>query len=244
MSQEYSSTPSTEGNQIPDNLILDTLISSNPLSFPSGTDTRNSPESKMSTDSHTPFNSSVISALTSHGDNNTVGQETWELPGSPFTSKEGVEGHAKESSDLSNETLFKGGLMESNDGISSILQSEAEIIKGFITALATREGEVGEKTPSAKVTYYIKEKSQGEDGKKRGPATRGTAKKSMDLILEESRQNNLKRCRVTKEMVIDEEDPYSPVVDLDAEVPPQTMKESPEIGKNSLRSAKIPTKGK
>ncbi|MCD9641135.1 hypothetical protein HAX54_027079, partial [Datura stramonium] len=58
---------------------------------------------------------------------------------------EGLDVHPKEGSDLSTETLFEGGIMESKEEPSNILQSEAEIIKGFIIALGTREKEVGER---------------------------------------------------------------------------------------------------
>ncbi|MCE5167569.1 hypothetical protein HAX54_010857, partial [Datura stramonium] len=48
-----------------------------------------------------------------------------------------------------------------------------------------------------------------------GPTTRGTVRKSLDQILEESRQNTLKRRRVTRQTVLEEESPSSPVVDLE-----------------------------
>ncbi|MCD7462543.1 hypothetical protein HAX54_048728 [Datura stramonium] len=42
-----------------------------------------------------------------------------------------------------------GGLKESKEGTSNILQSEAKIIEGFITALGTLEKKVGERSPFA-----------------------------------------------------------------------------------------------
>ncbi|MCD9640095.1 hypothetical protein HAX54_025168, partial [Datura stramonium] len=70
------------------------------------------------------------------------GQGTEVNVDSTVVSKEGTDVHPKEGSDLSTETLFEGGLMESKEGPSNILQSEAEIIEGFITSLGTREKEV------------------------------------------------------------------------------------------------------
>ncbi|MCE5167170.1 hypothetical protein HAX54_040802, partial [Datura stramonium] len=64
---------------------------------------------------------------------------------------------------------------------------------------------------------------EGPTGTKEGPATRCTIKKSLDLILEESCQNTLKRHRVTKAAMLDAEDQSSPIVDLDAKVPSQVM---------------------
>ncbi|MCD7462532.1 hypothetical protein HAX54_048717 [Datura stramonium] len=81
-------------------------------------------------------------------------------------------------------------------------------------------------------------------GTKRGPATRGTVKKSLDLILKESHQNTLKRRQVTKATVLDEKDQSSPIVYLDTEVPSQVMEESPKVEKKSLCSAKVSKKGK
>ncbi|MCE5167203.1 hypothetical protein HAX54_042274, partial [Datura stramonium] len=48
-----------------------------------------------------------------------------------------------------------------------------------------------------------------------GPTTRGTVKKSLDQFLEESRHNTLKRRRVTRQTVLEEESLSSPVVDLE-----------------------------
>ncbi|MCD7460069.1 hypothetical protein HAX54_042787 [Datura stramonium] len=78
-----------------------------------------------------------------------VYQERRVVDGAAVTTKEAVESHAKEGSDLSNEKLFEGNLMESKEGTYNVLQNEVEIIEGFMTALATRLGEIGGKTPSA-----------------------------------------------------------------------------------------------
>ncbi|MCD9561002.1 hypothetical protein HAX54_019936 [Datura stramonium] len=161
MAQESSSTPSTEGNQNPDNLILDTPVSSNPSS-PSGTDIRNSPGSKMPTISCAPGNPSKITTPTTQEDDKTVDQEIGVVDGGRVTTKDVVEGHTKQGSDLSNETLFEGGLIESKEGTSNILQNEAEIIERFMTALETRAGEIGEKTPSA-------EGGRSDTGNEEGP---------------------------------------------------------------------------
>ncbi|MCD9640245.1 hypothetical protein HAX54_025431 [Datura stramonium] len=137
MAYEPSFTVSLEGNQNSDNLILDTHVSSNLPTSPRGTDIRNSSGSKMP----------VVSCM---------GTSVQQYPikgvvdGALVMVKEAVECHAKEGSDLSNETLFQGSLAESKEGISNILQNKEEIIKGFIIALVTRVGEIGEKTPSAK----------------------------------------------------------------------------------------------
>ncbi|MCE5167643.1 hypothetical protein HAX54_014731, partial [Datura stramonium] len=48
-----------------------------------------------------------------------------------------------------------------------------------------------------------------------GPTTRGTVKKSLDQILEKSRQNTLKRRCITRQTVLEEESLSSPVVDLE-----------------------------
>ncbi|MCD7458031.1 hypothetical protein HAX54_036964 [Datura stramonium] len=81
-------------------------------------------------------------------------------------------------------------------------------------------------------------------GTKRGPATRGTIKKSINRVLEESCQNTLKRRRLTRAMVVDEEAPLSQFVVLDTETPPYAVEESPEIEKESRRSDKARAKRK
>ncbi|MCD7462533.1 hypothetical protein HAX54_048718 [Datura stramonium] len=133
-----------QGTQLTDNLILNTPISSNRPSSPSSTDTLDSPSSKV----HSPSVVSVIPTAITHRDDNTGGQGTGMTVDSPMMAKEGTDVHPKEGSDLSTETLFEGGIMESKEEPSNILQSEAEIIKGFIIALGTREKEVGERSPS------------------------------------------------------------------------------------------------
>ncbi|MCD9643240.1 hypothetical protein HAX54_030538 [Datura stramonium] len=202
----------------------------------------------------------------SPGDNN-VGVTAASL----VVAKEGTDVPQKEGSDFSSENLFEGTLIESKEGTSNILQSEAEIIEGFITALGTREKNVGEESPSAKVvdqwdgtptqpymeipvTSAPSEISVGTSsppddderfiGTQGGPTTRGTVKKSLDLILEESRQNTLKRCRVTRQTVLDEEVPSSPIVDLDTTTPSQPTDESSKTEKKVHYSGGVSKKGK
>ncbi|MCE3215782.1 hypothetical protein HAX54_003453 [Datura stramonium] len=76
------------------------------------------------------------------------------------------------------------------------------------------------------------------------PTTRGTAKNSLDLILEESRQNTLKRCRVTRQTVLDEESLSSPVVDLECGTPSQPTDESSKTEKKAHCGGGISKKGK
>ncbi|MCD9638252.1 hypothetical protein HAX54_022104 [Datura stramonium] len=145
MASETSPSPSTEGNQLSDNLILDTPLSSNPSSSPSGTDTQHSPSSKMHSPKVVPVNPTAIS----HGGDNTRGDGTGVSVDGLVVAKEGTEVLQKEGSDFSIENMFEGGLTESREGMSNILQSEAEIIEEFINALSIREKEVGEGSPSA-----------------------------------------------------------------------------------------------
>ncbi|MCE3052070.1 hypothetical protein HAX54_051501 [Datura stramonium] len=187
---------------------------------------------------------------------------------------------------------FEGALTESKEVTSNILQSEAEIIESFITALGTREKDVGEEFPSAEgrrpgsdvsncpfihesgepssqealpvvaspkwdgtptqPDMEIPRKSriasrltlQRSIGTQGGPATRGTVKKSLDLILEESRQNTLKRRRVTRQTVLDEEVPSSPIVDLDTATPSQPTDKSSKTEKKAHCSGGVSKKGK
>ncbi|MCD7461600.1 hypothetical protein HAX54_046568 [Datura stramonium] len=238
---------------------------------------------------------------------------------SPVVTKAGTDVPHKDGSDFSSENLFEGALTESKDGTSNILQSEAKIIEGFITALGAREKDVGEESPSAEgrrpgsvsdcpfihdsgepsskealpivaspkwdgtptqpdmdipvtsapleiaagvssppnddevpIHLVFKRKSctasrpavQRSVGTSGGPATRGTVKKSLDLILEDSRQNTLKRRRVTRQTVLDEESPSSPIVDLDCGTPFQPTDESSKTEKKAHFGGGISKKGK
>ncbi|MCD7451908.1 hypothetical protein HAX54_013987 [Datura stramonium] len=283
MAGETSPSPSTEGNQLSDNLILDTPLSSNPPSSLSGTDTQPSLSSKMHSPKEVPVNSTVISL----GGDNTEGDETGVAIDSSVVAKEGTDVPQKEGSDFSTENIFEGALTKSKEGTSNILQSEAEIIEGFITALGTREKDVGEESPSAEGSRsasdvgncpFIHESGEpssqeapnvvaspkwdgtptqpnvgipetlapsgGTTGTQGGPATRGIVKKSLDLILEESRQNTLKRRRVTRKTVLDEEDPSSPIVDLDTVTPSQPTKEIPKTENKVHHSGGVSKKRK
>ncbi|MCD9646565.1 hypothetical protein HAX54_036501 [Datura stramonium] len=167
-----------------------------------------------------------------------------------------------------NQVPQTGALTESKEGTSNILQSEAEIIEGFITALGTREKDVGEESPSAEGRRLGSDVSNcpfihesGEPSSQEALpivaspkcdgtpinqtwGSRGTVKKSLDLILEESRQNTLKRRRVTRQTVLDEEAPYSPIVDLDFGTPSQPTEESPKTEKKAHCSGGVSKKGK
>ncbi|MCD7464379.1 hypothetical protein HAX54_052607 [Datura stramonium] len=316
MADETSLSPSTEGNQLSDNLILDASLSSNPSSSPRGTDTQPTLSSKMHYPKAVPVNSTAISP----GNDNTGGDEAGVAADSSVVAKEGTDVPQKEGSDFSTKNMFEGALTKSKEGTSNILQSEAEIIEGFITALGIREKDVGEESPSAEgsrpgsdvgncpfihesgkpssqealpvvaspkwdgtptqpymeipetsapyeiaagtssppddnevpIHLVFKRKSrtasritlQRSIGTQGGPATRGTVKKSLDLILEESRQNTLKRRQVTRKTVLDKGVPSYPIVDLDTATPSQPTDESPNTEKKVHRSGGVSKKGK
>ncbi|MCE3049585.1 hypothetical protein HAX54_045209 [Datura stramonium] len=260
MANKPSPTPSTEGTQISDSLILDTPISSNPPSSPSGTDTRNSPSSKMQTNSDVPFNPRDIS----HKGEKIVGHEIGVVVDSPDMAKEGIEA-TREREVGEKSPSGEGGRLDIGDGEGPFVQESGEQSSQEAPTVAVSPKwdrtptlpEVGVTDPPVpsgpaegtsplpdddEVPIYLvfKRKSrtasrrniQEQTGTKEGPATRGTVKKSLDLILEESRQNTLKRRRVTREMVMDEEDPSSPIVDLDAEIPSQAWKEALRLRRN------------
>ncbi|MCD9558456.1 hypothetical protein HAX54_015836 [Datura stramonium] len=314
MAGTTSPSPSTEGNQLSDNLILDAPISSNPSSSPSGTDTHASPSSKIPSPKAVPIDSTILSP----GDEKAGGGDTRVTAVSPVVTKAGTDVPQKNGSDFSSKNLFEGALTDSKEGKSNILQSEAEIIEGFITALGAREKDVGEEFPptegrrpgsvsdcpfihdsgepssqealpvvaspkwdgaptqpdmeipvtSASLEIAVGVSSPPDDdevpihlvfkrkscttsrpavqrsvGTQGGPATRGTIKKSLDLILEKSRQNTLKRCRVTRQTVLDEEAPSSPIVDLDSGTPSQPTNESSKTEKKAHYGGGVSKKG-
>ncbi|MCE5166858.1 hypothetical protein HAX54_028153, partial [Datura stramonium] len=281
MAETTSPSPSTEVNQLSDNLILDAPISSNPSSSPGGTDTHASPSSKIPSPKAVPVDSAILSPR----DDKVRGGDAGVTVVSPVVTKAGTNVSHKDGSNFSSENLFEGALTESKEGTYNILQSEAEIIEGFITALGAQEKDVGEESPSAEdrrpgsvsdcpfihnsgepssqeaplivvspkwdgtptqpdmeipvtsepleiavgvstppnddevpIHLVFKRKShtaswptvQRSVGTSGGPTTRGTVKKSLDLILEESCQNTLKRRRVTRQTVLDEESLSSP----------------------------------
>ncbi|MCE3050904.1 hypothetical protein HAX54_048398 [Datura stramonium] len=279
-----SPSPSTEGNQLSDNLILDAPISSNTSSSPSGTDTHASPSSQIPSPKAVLVDSTVLSPR----DDKAGGGDAGVTTVSPVVTKAGTNVPQKDGSDFSSENLFEGALTESKEGTPNILQSEAEIIEGFITSLGAREKDVGEESPSAEghrpgsvsdcpfihdsgepssqealpivgslkwdgtptqpdmeipVTSAPLEiaRSVGTQG---GPATRGTVKKALDLILEEIRQNTLKRRRVTKKTVLDEEASSFPIVDLDYGTPSKSTDKSSKIEKKAHCGGGVSKKGK
>ncbi|MCD7449515.1 hypothetical protein HAX54_053107, partial [Datura stramonium] len=264
-----SPSPSVEGNPLSDDLILDAPISSNPSSSPGGTDTHAFPSSKIPSPKAVPVDSAILSL------------------------EEGKAGSGDAGVTV---------------GTSNILQSEAEIIEGFITALGAREKDVGGESPSAEecrpgfvsdcpfihtsgepssqevppivaspkwdgtptqpgveilvpleplenavgassppddyevpihLVFKIKSRTasrptvQRSVGTSGGPTTRGTVKKSLDLILEESRQNTLKRRGVTRQTVLEEESPSSPVVDLECGTSSHPIDESSKAEKTT-----------
>ncbi|MCE0481309.1 hypothetical protein HAX54_038964, partial [Datura stramonium] len=228
MAGSTSPSPSIKGHPLSDDLILDAPISSNLSSSPGGADTHASSSPKIPSPKAVPVESSVLSPEEGTAGSDAAGMTVV----SPVVTKDG--------SDFSSENLFEGSLTESKEGTSNILQSEAEIIEGFITALGAREKDVGGESPSAEecrpgsvsdcpfihtsgepssqerksrpATRPTVRRSVGTSG---GPTTRGKVKKSLDQILEESRQNALKRRRVTRQTMLEEESPSSPVVDLE-----------------------------
>ncbi|MCD7460618.1 hypothetical protein HAX54_043958 [Datura stramonium] len=157
------------------------------------------------------------------------GQGTRVAVDSPVVAKKGTDVHPKEGSDLSTETLFEGGLMESKEGPPNKLQSEAEIIEGFITTLDTREKEAEERSPSTEGSKPNSDEGNCSDGNKRGTYYQVHSQEVL----------RLKRRGVTRGTVLDEEDPSSPIVDLDTEVPSQVMEESPKVEKKSLCNDKV-----
>ncbi|MCE3216846.1 hypothetical protein HAX54_008452, partial [Datura stramonium] len=123
MAGSISPSPSTDGQHLSDELILDAPASSNPSSNPGDVDTSASPSPKISSPKAVPGGPVSLSA-----DKGLIGSATIV---SPVVTKDG--------SDFSSENMFEGTLTEPKEGTSNILQSEAKIIEGFITALGARE---------------------------------------------------------------------------------------------------------
>ncbi|MCE5167024.1 hypothetical protein HAX54_034112, partial [Datura stramonium] len=269
-----SPSPSIEGHPLSNDLILDAPVSSNPSSTPGGADTPASPSPNIPSPKAVPGGSVLLSP--------DEGPTRSASAVSPVVTKDG--------SDFSTENLFEGVLTEPKEGTSNILQSEAEIIEGFITTLGAREKDGGGESSSVEecqpgsvrgcpfihsrgepssqevppiyaspkwddtptqpgvevldpqeplataegtssppnddevpIHLVFKRKSchatrptvQRSLGTSGGPTTRGTVKKSLDQILEESRQNTLKRRRITRQTVLEEESLSSPIVDLE-----------------------------
>ncbi|MCD9560165.1 hypothetical protein HAX54_018650 [Datura stramonium] len=241
MAGETSPSPSIEGNQLSDNLILDAPLSSNPSSSSSGTDTQPTLSSEMHSPKAVPVNYTVISPR----DDNTGGDEAGVAADSPVVAKEGTDVPQKEGSDFSTENLFEGALTELKEARHGDPWTSApsEIAAG--TSLPPDDDEVP-------IHMIFKRKSrttlrltlQRSIGTQKGPSTRGTVKKSLDLILEESRQNTLKRRRVTRKTVLDKEVLSSPIVDLDTATTSQPTDESPNTEKKAHRSGGVSKKGK
>ncbi|MCD7453107.1 hypothetical protein HAX54_019765 [Datura stramonium] len=229
MAGTTSPSPSTQGNQLYDNLILDTPISSNPSSSPSGTDTHASPSSKIPSPKTVPIDSVVLSP----GDDKAGGGDA------------GV--------------ITVSALTESKEGTSNILQSEAEIIEGFIISLGAREKDVGEESPSA-------------EGRRPGSWDGTPTQPDMEIPITSApleiivgvssppdddevpihlvfkrklrAASRPARRRVTRQTVLDEESPSSPVVDLDCGTPSQPTDESSKTEKKAHCGGGISKKGK
>ncbi|MCD7461756.1 hypothetical protein HAX54_047041 [Datura stramonium] len=235
MAGTTSPSPSTEGNQLYDNLILDAPISSNPSSSPSGTDTHASPSSKIPSPKAVPVDSAVLSPRDDKAGGGDAGV-------SPVMTKAGTDVSHKDGSNFSSENLFEGALTESK-GTSNILQSEAEIIEGFITALGAREKDVGEESPSAEGRrpgsvsdcpfIHDSEEPSSQEALPivASPKWDGTpTQPDMEIPVTfapleiavgvSSPPDDDERRRVTRQTVLDEESTSSPVVDLDCGTQP------------------------
>ncbi|MCE2056037.1 hypothetical protein HAX54_043948 [Datura stramonium] len=140
--QKFKALRELSRNQVPQ---TDAPISSNPYSSPSGIDTHASPSSKIPSPKAVLVDSTVLSPR----DDKAGGGNAGVTAVSPVVTIVGTDVPHKDGSDFSSENLFEGALTESKEGTSNILQSEAEIIEGFITALGAREKDVGKESPSA-----------------------------------------------------------------------------------------------
>ncbi|MCE5167483.1 hypothetical protein HAX54_005500, partial [Datura stramonium] len=129
MADSISPAPSTDGQHPSVELILAAPASSNPSSNPGDVITSTSPSPKTS--SPNAALGGPVSLSTDKGLTGTV---------SPAVTKDG--------SDFSTENMFEGALTEPKDGTSNIIQREAEIIEGFITALGAREKDGGGESSS------------------------------------------------------------------------------------------------
>ncbi|MCE3050833.1 hypothetical protein HAX54_048265 [Datura stramonium] len=119
-----------------DDLILDAPVSSNPSSTPRGADTPASSSPKIPSPKAVPGGSVLLSP--EEGPTGSAAAGITAV--SPVVTKDG--------SDFSTENLFEGALTEPKEGTSNILQSEAEIIEGFIKALGAREKDGGGESSS------------------------------------------------------------------------------------------------
>ncbi|MCD7467910.1 hypothetical protein HAX54_005612 [Datura stramonium] len=260
MTSETSPSPSTEGTQLSENLILDTPISSNPPSSPSGTDILTSPSSKV----HSPSIFSVDPTTITHRDDNTRRQGIGVTVDSPMVAKEGTDVHPKEGSDLSTKTLFEGGLIELKEGPSNILQrSKPDTGEGNCLFVQESGESSSQKAPPVVPSPKWDGTPTLSDVEAPKPTTpSGTAEGTSSLpdddevpihlvFKRKSRSASIHSIQgptgtkgVTTATVLDEEDQSSPIVDLDTEVPSQVMEESPKVEKKSLHSAKVSKKGK
>ncbi|MCE3051029.1 hypothetical protein HAX54_048782 [Datura stramonium] len=85
----------------------------------------------------------------------------------------------------------------------------------------------------------------GIEGNQEGISYSGYCKKkSTTLVLEENHQNTLKRRRLNRSMVLEDDAPSSPIVVLDTENHPTLVEGSSEAWQESRRSCKARTRGK
>ncbi|MCD7461348.1 hypothetical protein HAX54_045918 [Datura stramonium] len=233
MASETSPSPSAEGNPLSDNLIFDTPLSSNPPSSPSGTNTQPSLSSKMHSLKAVPVSSTAIS----HGGSRPAS----DVGNYPFIQESG-EPSSQEAPTIVASPKWDGTPTQLDVGIPETTTLYG-IAKG--TSSPPDDDEVPIHLVFKRKSHYASRLSlQGSTGTQGGPSTRGTIKKSLDLILEESHQNTLKRCRVTRKTVLDEEDPSSPIVDLDTSIPSQPTEEIPKTYEKAHRDGGVSKKGK
>ncbi|MCD7455117.1 hypothetical protein HAX54_027058 [Datura stramonium] len=91
---------------------------------------------------------------------------------------------------------------------------------------------------NGKARTVSQQSSKVTKGKKRGPVTQGTTKKSMDAILQESCRNTMKWCRLSRAVVLEDEALSTQLVELDTENPPRVVEESPKTRGEFHRSSK------
>ncbi|MCE3052045.1 hypothetical protein HAX54_051451, partial [Datura stramonium] len=96
---------------------------------------------------------------------------------------------------------------------------------------------------SIKPCSSSKSSSKSQQGIKRGPVTRGKVKRSMEEILKDNHQNTLKRHRLLRATVFEDEVPSSQLVKIDDEETSQTIEKSLMVGKESRRRKKVKPKG-
>ncbi|MCE5165805.1 hypothetical protein HAX54_012356 [Datura stramonium] len=239
MARSTSPSPSIEGHPLLDDLILDAPVSSNPSSTLGGTDTPPSPSPKIPSPKAVPGDSVLLSLEEGTTRSDAVGITAV----SPIVTKDGAREKDGGGESPSEEECRPGSVRDclfihssgepSSQEVPPIVDSPkwdgtptqpgVEILvppEPLATAEGTSSPPNDDEVPihlvfkrkTRPATWPTVQRSVGTSG---GPTTRGTVKKSLDQILEESRQNTLKRRRVTRQTVLEEESLSSPVVDLE-----------------------------